>query len=161
MYFTKAPPTSSAPSYKIVVCKAAQPLLFVSVCDQYVGTMTHWWGGHTVACDYPKPCEACNRNIRREFKSWIAAESVEFGTRVIVQITHSCCLELARHLAKPRGILGLKIKLQRATASDTSMLQISTFGFEEVTHPVAAETLENTMRRVLAANAGNEPNQAA
>jgi len=156
MHFTKAPASSEAPSYKIVVCKAAQPLSFVSVCDQYVGTMTHWFGGHTIACDYPKACEPCNRSIRRDFKSWIAAESVEFGTRVIVQITHAVCLELARYLTSPRGILGLKMKLQRATMSDTSMLQLATFGFQEVLHPVEAETLEKTMRRVLSANAGKE-----
>jgi len=156
MQFTKAPPTSTAPSYKIVVCKADQPLSFVSVCDQYVGLITHWWGGHTVACEYPEFCEACNRSIRKDFKSYLAVESVEFGTRVIVQITHACCLELARYLEYPRGLLGLKMRLSRATKADTSMLQVATFGFQEVAHPVTAEQLEQTMARVFAANVGKE-----
>lgn len=156
MQFTKAPPTSSAPSYKILVCKADNPLLFVSVCEQYIGTMTHWFGGHTVPCEGAEDCEACNRAIRKDFKAYLAAESVQLGTRIIVQITHAVALELGRYLEYPRGLLGLKMKLSRATQADTSMLQLATFGFQEVSHPVSPETLEATMGRILAANGGKE-----
>lgn len=156
MRFEKAPETILAPSWKILVCKGGCAISFVSICQQYVGLYTHWYGGHTVACSKPDDCACCDRGTRREFKAYLAAEPERGETQTIIQITHTCTLALHRFLSRSGGILGLRIKLERAGKADTSMLQISMHGFVTVKEQIKPVRLEKMLARVFAANAGIE-----
>lgn len=161
MRFFDSPPAKTAPSYKILVPKGGKPLSFVSICSAYAGVYTHWYGGHTVPCCWPSPCDLCDRPIKKNFKAYVAAEALDGGTRLLVQLTHSASITLSEMATQERGLLGLRLRVQRATQRDTSMLQVSSHGYQEVGRPLPITVLHEMIERILHANAGTEINGSA
>lgn len=142
--FTDLPPTDlEAP--KLLRVKPGAPLQVKLLNEKYVGTDTHYWGGHTVSCPGEKTCKACGNGLVAIWSGFIFCQLWDGGRIAILAITPVMGATLTTQATHPQGLLGMKVTFRRKTKEANSGVLTQFHGFHT---EFDEQTIERLVKRV-------------
>ena len=144
IHFTK-PPADALEAPKVVRVQPGAPLKVQLANANYVGTDTHYWGGHTIACKQSGECKACQSGLMPVWAGFIFCTRWNGGRVALLALTPVVAANMTLNADPEKGLLGMKVTLRRKTKAINSNILTSFHGFDP---DVVPETQVRLVARV-------------
>lgn len=129
------------------------PICF-TVCVQGLrGCWTHWFGGKTIACNYPMACPPCDVNVKRTWAGHVLCYRHEDDQLCMAVFTKPTKTFFKGHEDPVGSIMGISCRLVRMGGRDTGPVAAVYLGRDVDRTEQKIGNLEKIMERLYADNA--------
>jgi hypothetical protein len=152
MRFENDPATNEMYCFPIIRPRHRKPISFTVATCSLRGCYTHWYGGKTIACCKPAPCEPCKVNVKTVWAGHVLAYRHEDDQVCMVTFTLPVKEFFKGHDVDDGGIFSLSCRLVRMGGRETGPIACLYLGRDKGRTMLKTSVLETVLTRLYADN---------
>jgi hypothetical protein len=138
--------------YPIIRPRVHLQVTFTCLSRSIFGVDTHWGNGSTYVCVGPDECHACKKGQRPRYQGYVMGRGHSSGVVGIIHLTASAAGSIYELDCGERGLVGLKLSIERSGEKDNSEVEAHFLGWDASTEEFPHETFTKLMLAVFRVN---------